>query len=88
VKGGSSVWAGCGGKKTGRTQGEQYPFLFIQNISKRLELIRSKGALPDFKKIQIKYDFEGFKIRNNFPYWKFSKFEIEFELKFKEAPRV
>jgi hypothetical protein len=54
---GSSVWAGCGGKKMGRTQGEQYPFLLFQIISKRLELIRSKGVLPDFKKIQIKYDF-------------------------------
>jgi hypothetical protein len=42
----------------------------------------------NFKKNQIEYDFEVFKIRNNFSYWDFSKFGIEFELKFKEAPRV
>jgi hypothetical protein len=46
------TWAGSGGKKTGRTQGEQYPFLFIQNISKILELIRSKGVLPELEKIR------------------------------------
>jgi hypothetical protein len=51
-------------------------------------LIQSKGILSEFEKIQRKYDFKGFKIRNNFPYWHFSKSGIEFELKFKEAPRV
>jgi hypothetical protein len=37
-------------------------------------LIRSNGVLPKFEKFQIKYDFEGFKITNKFPYWHFSKF--------------
>ncbi len=50
-------------------------------------MIQSKDGVPEFKKIQIKYGCEGIKIRNNFPYWNFSKFGIEFELKFKEALR-
>jgi hypothetical protein len=37
------------------------------------------------EKFQIKYGFVGNEIRNNFPYWNFSKFRIEFELKIKEA---
>jgi hypothetical protein len=37
------------------------------------------------EKIQIKYGFVGNEIRNNFPYWNFSKYRIEFELKIKEA---
>jgi hypothetical protein len=34
---------------------------------------------------QIKYGTEGFEERNNFPYWTFSKFGIEFELKIKDS---
>jgi hypothetical protein len=37
------------------------------------------------EKLQIKYLFAGKQITNNFPYWSFSKFGIEFELKIKEA---
>jgi hypothetical protein len=37
------------------------------------------------QKIEIKYGFEGFDERNNFPYRNFSRFEMEFELKFREA---
>jgi hypothetical protein len=44
-------------------------------------LIESKEELVEFKKFQIKYGFKGFELRNNFPYWNFSKFEIEFEFK-------
>jgi hypothetical protein len=40
------------------------------------------------KKIQIKSGCEGFEVRNNFPCWNFSRFRIEFELKFKETSRV
>jgi hypothetical protein len=39
-------------------------------------------------KFQIKYGFEDFGIRNNFPYWKFSNFGLEFELKTCEASGV
>jgi hypothetical protein len=44
-----------------------------------------KNGLPDFKNFQIKYAFEDFEIRNDFTYWSFSKFRLEFELEFKEA---
>jgi hypothetical protein len=54
-------------------------------ISNGIDLIRSTEVLPHFKKNQIKYGFEAFEIRNNFPYWDFSSFGIEFELKNKEA---
>jgi spore cortex formation protein SpoVR/YcgB (stage V sporulation) len=37
------------------------------------------------EKIQIKYGFEYFGIRNNFTHWKFSKSMLEFELKIKES---
>jgi hypothetical protein len=37
-----------GEKGNGPAQGEQYPSRFIQNISERLELIRSNGVLPEF----------------------------------------
>jgi hypothetical protein len=44
-----------------------------------------KDGLFELKIFQIKYGCEGIKIRNNFPYWNFSKFGIEFELKFMEG---
>jgi hypothetical protein len=34
------------------------------------------------KKIPVNYGIVG--IRNNFPYWNFSKFEMKFELKIRE----
>jgi hypothetical protein len=37
---------------------------------------------------QIKYEFEGFDERNNFLHINFFRFELDFELKFKEASRV
>jgi hypothetical protein len=61
------------------------PHLFIRIISKRLELNQLKDELPLLQKLQIKYVFEAFEVRNNFPYWNFPKFRLEFELKFKEA---
>jgi hypothetical protein len=54
---------------------------------KRLELILSK-EVPPVGKFQIKYGFKEFEIRNNFPYWKVSKFRIESELKNKEGSKV
>jgi hypothetical protein len=40
------------------------------------------------RKISIKYGIEVFEIRNNFTYWSFSKFGIEFELKIQGSSRV
>jgi hypothetical protein len=46
----------------------------IQTISKWF-----KHDLPELKKIEIKYGFEGIHKRNNFPYRNISRFEKEFE---------
>jgi hypothetical protein len=51
-------------------------------------LIRSKQDLPGLKKIEIKYGFEGFDVRNNFPYRNFLKSKMYFELKNMESSRV
>jgi hypothetical protein len=60
----------------------------IFHFFKMLELIWSKNVLPVLENFQIKYGFEDFGIRNNFAYWKFSKFGTKFELKTWEASRV
>jgi hypothetical protein len=51
-------------------------------------LIPSKDGLPLLETFQIKYGLVGNYIRNNFPYWNFSKFGIEFELKNQGSSRV
>jgi hypothetical protein len=40
----------------------------IQDFQTDLNLIQSKDGPPKLKKIQIKYLFEGNRIRNKFPY--------------------
>jgi hypothetical protein len=51
-------------------------------------LIQSKDGIPELKIFQIKYNFEGFEIRNNFSSINFLRFKMDFELKFKKASRV
>jgi hypothetical protein len=48
-------------------------------------LVHSKKDLTELQKIEIKYRFEGFDERNNFPYRNFLIFELEFELKISES---
>jgi hypothetical protein len=62
-------------------------FDLFKGIPKRSDLIRLNDGLSELKFFQIKYGCEGMKIRNNFPYWIFLKFGIEFELKFREGSR-
>jgi hypothetical protein len=57
----------------------------IQYFQTELNLIKLKDGPPKLKKNQIKYIFEGNRVRNKFSYRNFSKFDLEFELKFKEA---
>jgi hypothetical protein len=45
---------------------------------------QSKWCLPLLEKLEIKYGWKELEIRNNFPYTNFSRFEKEFELKFRE----
>jgi hypothetical protein len=41
-------------------------------------------CLPVLEKLEVKYGWKELEIRNNFPYINFSRFEKEFELKFRE----
>jgi hypothetical protein len=61
-------------------------FSFYSKIFKmiRIDLIKN-GRLEKF---QIKYQFESFKIWNNFSYLNFFKFGIEFELKIRKGSRI
>jgi hypothetical protein len=63
-------------------------FLFKPKFHTTLNLNQPIGDLPKLEKFQIKYGFEGFDERNNFPYRKFPRFVMDCELKFKEAYRV
>jgi hypothetical protein len=45
---------------------------------------RSKSCLPVLQKWEIKYGWKEIEIRNNFSYRNFSRFEMQFELKFIE----
>jgi hypothetical protein len=49
----------------------------------KLDLIQIE--LSRLKNFQIKYGWKVFEIRNNFPYKDFLIFEMDFELKFREA---
>jgi hypothetical protein len=62
-----------------------YLYEIFQNL---LEWIQSKDSLSELENFQIKYDFEAFEIRNNFPYRKFLGFKTKFELKIREDSRV
>jgi hypothetical protein len=61
--------------------------IFFQKLFNIFELIQSKGDVAMIQNFQIKYCFKYFEIRNNFPYWNFSKFRLEFELKTREGSR-
>jgi hypothetical protein len=77
------AWAGMG-RLAWAVPKEKWCFVIIRNNSNGFKLIWSKGGLPMLQKFQIKYRTEGFEERNNFSYWTFSKFRIEFELKIKD----
>jgi hypothetical protein len=47
-----------------------------------LNFDQSKNDLPV---LEIKHGHEGFEERSNFPYRKFLRFEMDFELKFREV---
>jgi hypothetical protein len=51
-------------------------------------LIWSKQYIPELEKFEIKYGCEGFDVSNNFPYWIFSRFRMEFELKFEQGSKI
>jgi hypothetical protein len=49
-----------------------------------LDLVKKTDSLL-IKKFHIKYGFVGNTIRNNFTHMNFSRFEIDFKLKFRES---
>jgi hypothetical protein len=51
----------------------------------RSNFILSKHDLPKLKNFEIKYGFEGFDERNNSLPTNFSRFKMDFKLKFKES---
>jgi hypothetical protein len=53
-------------------------------ISNYSNFSRPKIDFPKFKKIEIKYNFEGFEEGNNFLHTNFFRFEVDFELKIRE----
>jgi hypothetical protein len=54
-------------------------------IQIRPNLIQTKTNTPLLQTFEIKYGWKVFEIRNNFPYHNFSRFKMEFELKFREV---
>jgi hypothetical protein len=62
----------------------QCTFLLFKYFSNWFALIQSKGYLPLHKLFQIKHGRVYNWIANRFPYWNFSKFGMEFELKIRE----
>jgi hypothetical protein len=61
------------------------PVINLKYSKSHSNLTRPKKDASKLKKFQIKYDREGFDVRNNFPYWNFFIFQMEFELKFGES---
>jgi hypothetical protein len=78
------AWAAAG---VGSTDKNSNVFNLFKGIPEGSDLILLKDGLSELKNFQIKYGCEGIKIRNTFPYWNFSKFGIEFELKIREVSR-
>jgi hypothetical protein len=65
------------------------PYLtYFKIIQTHSNLVQRKISLLGFDKFKIKYGYEGFYLRNIFPYRNFSRFEMVFELKIKEASSI
>jgi hypothetical protein len=83
------VFAGCRGPHLwSRPKINSTNFLYSNRFLTDLNLNRPIGGLIKLKKFHIKYGFEVFEIRENFPYRNFSRFKKDFELKFEEASMV
>jgi hypothetical protein len=93
-KGGPGAWATVGDSGPAWGEGGQVGpkrnsirFDLFKKISNGFELIRFKYGLNVLERFQIKYGIVGDEIRNNFPYWNFSEFGLEFESKIVECSR-
>jgi hypothetical protein len=63
-------------------------FKWFQTISKLFKFHLIQKGPSQLKKFEIKYGFEGFDERNNFSYKNVLRFEVDFELNFREASKV
>jgi hypothetical protein len=57
----------------------------LEIIQIRSNLVRINISLPEIKNFEIKYGFEGFDEVNNFIHRNFSRFEMDFKIKFRES---
>jgi hypothetical protein len=82
----TGAWAGPGRRKENELSPvNSMVFDLFKKFQTNLNVVRSKDGPSKLQKFQIEYVFEGNQIRNKFPYRKFSTFDVEFQLKFKEA---
>jgi hypothetical protein len=59
--------------------GKKIIVFFKFDFQTESNLFCSRGDLLELEKIEIKYESVGFEIRNKFPYWNFSRFEMGFK---------
>jgi hypothetical protein len=65
--------------------GSGYDSIKFKIIQIHPNLIQTKTNPTLLHKFEIKYGWKVVEIRNTFPYRNFSRFSMEFELKFREA---
>jgi hypothetical protein len=75
--------SGPGGNNVATRRSNEFESIQRSNLNLNkfqihLNFDRSKQDLPKLKKIEIKYDFEGFEERNNLRHRNFFKSEVEF----------
>jgi hypothetical protein len=75
------------GYSAGGGQMDSNPFKWFQTNSNPFKLHSIQIGHYRAQKIEIKYGFEGFNERNNFPYRNVHIFEMYFELKIREPSR-
>jgi hypothetical protein len=79
----------CGPAVRGRGREWQVGLTAIQInfdiIQIRSNLVRIKTSLPEPENLELKYGFERFDERNNFIHRNFSRFKMDFKLKFRES---
>jgi hypothetical protein len=78
---GAGAWTSQGGARARGSN--QFKYFQIQLNRAQTDLFQI--GLSQLKKFEIKYVWKVFEIRNNFPYNDFLKFEMNFELKLREA---
>jgi hypothetical protein len=74
-----------GGKKVAWIEGRGLGSKWTVRFLIYLEIFKKTCVFPLLENFKIKYGIEAFEMRNNFHYWNFSNFRIEFELKIKET---